>query len=108
MGLMDMLRGPDINAGVETFRAQPGAILLDVRRPEEYADGRIPGSVNAPLTAPDKLADIIGDKDRPVYVYCLSGARSRRAANYLKKIGFTNVHDLGGITAYAGKKEWDE
>ncbi len=108
MGFMDLLRGPDINAGVKEFRATPCAILLDVRRPEEYANGRIPGSVNAPLTAPDKLPGIIGDKDRPVYVYCLSGARSRRAANYLTKIGFTNVHDLGGINNYSGKKEWDE
>ncbi len=106
MGFMELLRGPDINAGVEEFRATPGAILLDVRRPEEYAGGHIPGSVNAPLTAPDKLADVIGDHHRRVYVYCLSGARSRRAANYLKKIGFTDVHDLGGITAYTGKKEW--
>ncbi len=105
MSFLDLLRGPDINAGVKEFRATPGALLLDVRRPEEYADGHIPGSVNAPLTAPDKLPGIIGDKDRVVYVYCLSGARSRRATNYLKKIGFTNVHDLGGINAYSGEKE---
>lgn len=105
MSFLDLLHGPDINAGVKAFRATPDAILLDVRRPEEYAEGHIAGSVNTPLTAPDKLPGIIGDKDRAVYVYCLSGARSRRAANYLKKIGFTNVHDLGGINAYSGEKE---
>ncbi len=108
MSIMDLLRGPDINAGVEEFRKTPNAILIDVRRPEEYADGRIPGSVNGPLQAPDKLAELIGHKDRPVFVYCLSGARSRRAANYLTKLGFTNVRDLGGINNWKGKKEWDE
>ena len=49
MGLMDFLKPADINAGVEEFRATPGARLIDVRTAGEYAGGHIPGAVNVPL-----------------------------------------------------------
>ena len=49
MGLMDFLKPADINAGVEEFRATPGARLIDVRTPGEYAGGHIPGAANVPL-----------------------------------------------------------
>ena len=45
MGLMDFLKPADINAGVEEFRATPGARLIDVRTAGEYAGGHIPGAV---------------------------------------------------------------
>ena len=49
MGFFDFLHGPDINQGVEEYGGLEGAVLLDVRTPQEYRDGHIPGSVNVPL-----------------------------------------------------------
>ncbi len=51
MGFFDFLKGPDINQGVQEYGAVPGAVLLDVRTPQEYREGHIPGSGNAPLQA---------------------------------------------------------
>ncbi|WP_426061469.1 rhodanese-like domain-containing protein [Hymenobacter sp. B1770] len=76
-----------------------GAVLVDVRRPDEYALGYIPGSVNIDVTAADfaqRVATL--DKTTPTYVYCRSGARSAKAAAQLSAAGFTDVHNLlGGV-----------
>ena len=82
MGLFDFLRRPerpDMGAELERFRSTPGAVLLDVRTPEEYAAGHIPGSRNVPL---DELhwSELPEDPGTPLFVCCLSGARSRQAA----------------------------
>ncbi len=77
MGLMDFLKPADINAGVEEFRATPGARLVDVRTPGEYAGGHIPGAVNVPLQQISAIASEVPDKSTPLFVYCMSGARSR-------------------------------
>ena len=76
-----------------------GTVLVDVRRPGEYAAGYIPGAVNIEVTAADfaqRLATL--DKTKPTYVYCRSGARSAKAAAQLTAAGFTDVHNLlGGV-----------
>lgn len=95
----------DINQGVKKYREQPGAMLLDVRTAQEYGAGHIPGSVNLPLQALDNADEIIENVDMPLYVYCRSGARSRQAAMVLQHMGYTNVTNIGGIAAYAGKVE---
>ena len=105
MGFFDFLKGPDINQGVKDYRAADGAVLLDVRTPDEYRQGHIPGSKNVPLQSIDKATDMIADKSTPIFVHCLSGARSRQAAAALQQMGYTNVTNIGGISAYAGKVE---
>lgn len=105
MGLFDILRGADINSGVEEFRADPGAMLLDVRSPAEYASGHIPGSKNLPLQSIDKAPVLVENKDVPLYVYCQSGARSRQASGVLESMGY-NVKNIGGIAAWRGKVEY--
>ena len=95
MGFFDLFQQADIDQGVKEYLATPGAVLLDVRTSEEYRDGHIPGSKNVPLQALDKVA----------YVYCHSGARSRQAAGLLRRMGYRNVNNIGGIAAYAGKVE---
>ena len=105
MGFFDFFKQADINQGVKEYTATPGAVLLDVRTSEEYRGGHIPGSKNVPLQAIDKIAFVTENKDTALFVYCHSGARSRQAANLLQRMGYTNVTDIGGIAAYAGKVE---
>lgn len=105
MGFFDFLRGPDLDAGLQEYRAAPGALLLDVRTPEEYRGGHIPGSRSLPLQELDGIAALTPGKDTPLYLYCHSGARAGQAAAMLKRMGYTHVKNLGGITAYHGKVE---
>ncbi len=105
MGLFDFLKQPDINRGVAEYGKSTGALLLDVRTPQEYKDGHIPGSKNIPLQTIDKVASVAENKDTVLYVYCQSGARSRQAADQLQRMGYTNVTNIGGIAAYRGKVE---
>ena len=79
MGFLNFLRRPDINEGLVQFERTPGAVLLDVRTRQEYAQGHLPGSRNVPL---DELEQAeLPDRDAPLFVYCLSGGRSARAAD---------------------------
>ena len=78
---------------------QPGAVLVDVRRPDEFATGHLPDAVNLEVTAPDfgqRVAAL--DKTKPTFVYCRSGARSVKAAAQLTTAGFAQVSNLlGGV-----------
>ena len=105
MGIFDFFKQPDINQGVEEYRQAADAVLLDVRTPQEYREGPIPGSQNVPLQQLDKVEEVTENKDTVLYVYCRSGARSRQAVSLLKHMGYTNVHNIGGIAAYSGKVE---
>lgn len=94
----------DINALLEEYYNNPGALLLDVREADEYAEGHIPGAKNVRLQALRDVSEEI-DPDTPLYVYCQSGVRSFKAATVLRGVGFTNVTDLGGINRYTGERE---
>ena len=103
MGFFDFFKQPDIDQGVKQYQTTPGAVLLDVRTPQEYRSGHIPGSKNVPLQTIDKVASVAENKDTVLYVYCQSGARSRQATNVLRGMGYTKVNNIGGIAAYSGK-----
>ena len=105
MGIFDFFKHPDINQGVQEYKNAAGAVLLDVRTPQEYRKGHIPGSQNVPLQQLDKVEEVTENKDTVLYVYCRSGARSRQAVSLLQAMGYTNVHNIGGIAAYSGKVE---
>ena len=105
MGFFDFLKQPDINKGVADYRNTEGAILVDVRTPQEYREGHIPGSKNVPLQQLDKISAVTDNKDAPMFVYCYSGARSRQATAILQHMGYANVNNIGGIAAYQGKVE---
>jgi len=105
MGFFDFLRGPDINQGVKEFESTAGAVLLDVRTPQEYREGYIPGSRNLPLQSIGRAESVIKDKQTPLFVYCYSGSRSAQAVRALQRMGYANVKNLGGIAAYTGKVE---
>ena len=93
MGFFDFLRGPDIGAGVEQCRQTPGALLLDVRTPGEYAEGHIPGAKNLPLQSLDGIASVAPAKDTPLFLYCRSGARSSQVTGRLQH---RRHHELSG------------
>ena len=105
MGFFDFLKGPDINRDIKEYYATEDAVLLDVRTPSEYCEGHIPGSKNVPLQSIDKVKAVAENKDTPIFVYCLSGGRSSQATAMLQQMGYTNVKNIGGISAYAGKVE---
>ena len=105
MGFFDFLKQPDINKGVMEYQKTNGAVLLDVRTPQEYREGHIPGSRNVPLQQLDKISAVTENKDTPMFVYCYSGGRSHQAASMLQYMGYSNVQNIGGITAYSGKVE---
>lgn len=105
MGWFDFLKKPDFNEGLETYKNTKDAVLLDVRTPEEFSEGRVPGSRNLPLQEMGKIEQLIKDKAVPVFVYCLSGARSRVATVQLQQMGYAKVTNLGGISSYRGKVE---
>lgn len=105
MGFLDFLKGPNIDQGVKEFQETPGAVLLDVRTPQEYREGRIPGSVNAPLQSLVGENVLPEKQDTPLFVYCHSGARSGQAVRMLARMGYTSAKNIGGIAAYTGKVE---
>ena len=77
-----------------------GAVLVDVRPADAYAEGHIKGSISIPIAniLSDPPAAFSGlDKGRTIIVYCRRGTNSRRAAMILGEIGYDNVYDLGGI-----------
>lgn len=101
-----MYQKKEMHAGLEAFRAEANALLVDVRNDFEFEKGHIPGSCNLALSRILKEAEeAFPDKAQPLYVYCQSGARSARAGKLLDLMGYESVTDLGGIASYAGPKE---
>jgi rhodanese-related sulfurtransferase len=87
------------------FQAEPSHMLIDVREPAEFSHGHIKGAVNVPLS---HLAGRIGNipRDKTLFLYCQSGARSHQAARMLSAQGFTGLVNLkGGIAKWRGAIE---
>ena len=74
------------------------AVLLDVRQADEFNAGHIDGAVLVPHDMiAEKVGAVVLNKNTPVYVYCRSGRRSAIAVEAMKKLGYTNLTDLGGM-----------
>ncbi len=92
--------------GVDVKQAQSmnqqGALLLDVREPDEFAAGHAPNAKLIPLgQLSSRLQEIASYKDKPIVVMCRSGRRSGIAVAQLQAAGFTQVSNVrGGITAW--------
>lgn len=81
----------------ERFEATPGAFLLDVRTPEEFAQGHLGNATLIPYTdLRARASELPVDKDAPIFVYCRSGNRSGVASETLVNLGYTNVHNMAG------------
>lgn len=84
--------------GKAMLEEDPGIILLDVRTPEEFAEGHIPGAIR--ITDSELEAEAprqLPDKDAKILVYCRSGRRSQASAQKLTDMGYTQIYDMGGI-----------
>lgn len=90
----------DVSSDEAHRLVQKGARLVDVRTPQEFATGHIPGAVNIPLQELERRMPELDGKDRPIVVYCRSGNRSSNAARMLEKAGYTDIHNLGAMTRW--------
>ncbi len=102
MGIFDLFKREDINEGIQAFKEEDKAMLIDVREVDEFRQGHIPNAKNVPLSTSGDIEKVVKDKDMPLYVYCLSGSRSRTACMQFRKMGYTNVRNIGGIGNYKG------
>lgn len=76
-------------------------VILDVRTPAEYAEGHIENAVLLPdYDLASRAEEVLPDKGAVILVYCRSGRRSEGAARQLVSLGYTGVHDFGGIVSW--------
>jgi phage shock protein E len=94
------LRRGDITGERARDLVAGGAKLVDVRSPEEFAAGHLPGAINIPVHELAGRETEIGPASTPVIVYCRSGARSSRAKGLLRRAGFGMVHNLGAMSRW--------
>lgn len=90
--------------GLKMMADSSDFILLDVRRPDEFAAGHIPGAVlftNELMTKAD-AENLLQNKNQRIFVYCRSGRRSKEASQKLVDYGYSNVIEIGGILDYSG------
>ena len=97
--------GMSMAQAVEEAKNNPGLRLVDVRSREEYALGHLPGAVNLPLDELEKAQRLFPDKSARLCLYCHSGARSGAALGALKRMGYTQCENIGGIAGYRGSLE---
>ena len=86
----------------EAIKANEDISILDVRTEGEYSKEKIQNSINLPVDQiTGKIESIIPDKNKKIYVYCLSGSRSVFAADTMQRLGYKNVFDVkNGLLAW--------
>ena len=99
-------RQVSMDEAVEIMKKDRNYIILDVRRPDEYAEGHIPGAINVAneVIGTEEIPEL-PDKAQLILVYCRSGRRSKEAAEKLVKLGYTNIVEFGGILDWKGEIE---
>lgn len=84
-------------AFAQKFETTPNGQLIDVRTPDEFSKGHLDGAANIAWNGDAFEASVARlDKSKPVFVYCLAGGRSAKAAKKLADMGFTEVYDMAG------------
>ena len=93
-----------MDEAVTMMEQETDYIILDVRRPDEYAAGHIPNAINVANESigTSEIAEL-PDKNQLILVYCRSGRRSKEAAEKLVKLGYTNIVEFGGIIDWKGE-----
>ena len=89
---------------MQMMQEQTDYLIVDVRRPDEFAEGHIAGAINVPSDdITDGMPELLPDKDQTLLIYCRSGNRSKEASKKLADIGYTNVYEFGGINTWEGE-----
>ena len=89
---------------MQMMQDQTDYLIVDVRRPDEFAEGHIAGAINVPNEEiTDEMPELLPDKDHLLLIYCRSGNRSKEASQKLADIGYTNVYEFGGINTWEGE-----
>jgi len=84
-------------ATADEWRRKPGAVVLDVREPDEYEQGAIPGALHIPRGQLESNIEArVTDRDTPLIVHCAGGTRSAFAAKTLEEMGYTDVVSVAG------------
>ena len=97
-------RSITMDEAVAMMEQETGYIILDVRRPDEFAAGHISNAINvANETIGTAEIPELPDKDQLIMVYCRSGRRSKEASEKLVKLGYTNIVEFGGILDWKGE-----
>jgi rhodanese-related sulfurtransferase len=101
---VDTYRQITMDEAVDMMEKASGYIILDVRRPDEFAAGHVPNAINVPNESIG-TAEIpeLPDKNQLIMVYCRSGRRSKEASEKLVKLGYTNIVEFGGILDWKGE-----
>jgi rhodanese-related sulfurtransferase len=77
--------------------ADPALVVLDVRTPDEYAAGHLPGAINIPHTElAARTGELAAARGKDLVVYCRTGTRTREALGVLGKAGFSRLYHLEG------------
>lgn len=99
MMLMQVMAGsvPDSEKAAAKEKIKNGAMIVDVRTPEEFAAGHYKKAINIPLQEIDKRLSEFGPTNKAVVVYCRSGNRSGKAKDILRKAGYSDVTNAGGL-----------
>ena len=97
-------RSITMDDAVNMMAQETGYIILDVRRPDEFAAGHIPNAINVPNESigTDEIPEL-PNKDQLIMVYCRSGRRSKEASAKLVRLGYTNIVEFGGILDWKGE-----
>lgn len=105
-GSSNSYRQISMGEAVKMMKDEKNYIILDVRTPEEYLEGHIPGAINVP-NEEIGTAEIseLPDKSQLILVYCRSGRRSKEASQKLLGLGYTNIVEFGGINDWNGEIE---
>ncbi|MGN1348834.1 MAG: rhodanese-like domain-containing protein [Acutalibacteraceae bacterium] len=78
------------------------SVILDVREEEEYITGHAVGAALFPVDTIDEktAAELIPNKNTPLFIYCRSGRRSKIAAEKLSQLGYTEIYDIGSLSGW--------
>jgi len=91
------IREVDTKAADDLVAGPSAPVVLDVREPDEYEQGALPGAIHIPRGhLESKVESRIPNRDTPVLVYCAGGSRSAFAAKTLGELGYTNVLSMAG------------
>ena len=92
---------PELDVAGAREQIEGGALLLDVREPEEWQAGHVPGALHIPMGEVTEARDRL-PTDRPILAICRSGGRSARVTAALVSWGFDAANVAGGMQAWAG------